>query len=200
MPAHVRLRARENQHGSPRPVDRGVELDLGPAQLGVHPVDDPHDRSPGPVVDQLVGVEARHKFVGHGRQQMPDGIVGRDSPRRSNHPDRSPAPRAPSPASCGSPPARLARVPHRATRSYPPRLRRVHHHGRPLPVSGRQAVDRVPARRGQPGDGVRVDGKVEPVVAHCAADITGVHALEDARRASRTQTPGRSRGLPGPSR
>ena len=79
VPAHVRLGSGQDDDRPARRVGRSVELYLRPSQLGVDPVDDAHDGPSRPVVDQLVGVEARHELRGHGRDQVRHGVVRREA-------------------------------------------------------------------------------------------------------------------------
>ena len=59
-----------------RPISGRSQVDTGPAEAGVHAVDQMHDRPAGAVVEELVGVEGGHRRHGQALQQCRGGVGG----------------------------------------------------------------------------------------------------------------------------
>jgi len=56
-PVEVRLGTHEKEMSAPSPSRTEAQLDLRPGQFGRDAIDDARDRSPGALVDEVLGVE-----------------------------------------------------------------------------------------------------------------------------------------------
>ncbi len=71
----VRLGTDEEEDVRAITVTPESELDLGPGQLGRDPVDDASDRSPCPLVDEVLGVEGRQHLGVDRVEEGADGVT-----------------------------------------------------------------------------------------------------------------------------